>query len=368
MTEFDLPQSTEAQASYWFVLLELPECTDKQRARFKQWLNESEANQQAFSLVKRSHAAVEKHLTDPALAQISVQALEQAKLLKATSLKANQSAQTKSWMSWPAIAAMLIMLIGLGGFGFNHYSHQNSLANNKTNSAIETYQTKIGERSVVVLADGSSVTLNTNSQIAVSFSNMTRSIKLIKGQVFFDVEKDVTRPFIVEVGNKRVIALGTAFDIRFDDNKQVEVTLIEGRVAVDDILKDDNILKNSPKETINGPTPTQLNQSKVVELSPGEKLIAKKDKAVKVVSLDTTQKTTSWTQGHLIYRLEPITSVIKEMNRYSTKKIKLDPHQAINDIKISGVFKLGKNAYFLETITEMYPLQAMRTGTDEKIN
>jgi transmembrane sensor len=56
-------------------------------------------------------------------------------------------------------------------------------------------------------------------------------IRLVAGQALFRVAKDKTRPFIVTAGDRTVTALGTAFDVRLEAHK-VEVTLLEGRVAV----------------------------------------------------------------------------------------------------------------------------------------
>jgi transmembrane sensor len=252
-----------------------------------------------------------------------------------------------TWWRFSIAAAILFVVLTSVFFVFP------SFQTNQQQIASKIYQTAIGERSSVTLSDGSQVTLNTNSRIEVSFSEMRRAIKLVRGQGFFDVTKDIGRPFIVEVGNKRVVALGTAFDIRLDDNQQVQVTLIEGRVAVDNINKANSVVANSE----------QLEQ--VVELTPGDRLTAEKEKVLQVVSLKSIDEAVSWRDGRLVYRREPISLVIAEANRYLTKKIKLSDDPRIQKIQISGVFDTNDMNYFVESLTRMHPLQTKQSSNNQ---
>src|SRR6202035_2168216 len=94
------------------------------------------------------------------------------------------------------------------------------------------YETATGERLAFTLNDGSQVTLDTQSELKVSFSSAERSVRLTRGQAFFEVAKDAKRPFVVEVNNRRFVAVGTAFDVRVDGD-QVRVTMVEGTVRVE---------------------------------------------------------------------------------------------------------------------------------------
>ncbi|MBZ4074165.1 FecR domain-containing protein, partial [Escherichia fergusonii] len=64
----------------------------------------------------------------------------------------------------------------------------------------QTYRTEIGERRAISLADGSTVELNTNSQVRVRLSKAQRSLILDKGQAMFVVAHDAGRPFVVTAG------------------------------------------------------------------------------------------------------------------------------------------------------------------------
>ncbi len=95
------------------------------------------------------------------------------------------------------------------------------------------YTTPVGGVASVPIADGSQVTLNTDSQIRIALTNTERDVELRRGEAFFEVHKDPTRPFVVQIGDKRVIAVGTKFSVRRDGD-DVEVVVTEGKVQVED--------------------------------------------------------------------------------------------------------------------------------------
>jgi transmembrane sensor len=80
------------------------------------------------------------------------------------------------------------------------------------------------------LPDGSVARLRTGAEISEIYSGSERRIRLLRGEVFFAVRKDV-RPFLVEVGDVTVRAVGTAFAIRFEP-AAVNVLVTEGVVRI----------------------------------------------------------------------------------------------------------------------------------------
>src|SRR5690349_16119807 len=93
------------------------------------------------------------------------------------------------------------------------------------------YETRIGEQSTAMLPDGSSIALNTNSAVDVSYSNTERRIVMNRGEALYEVMKDPSRPFNVYANGHIVQAVGTAFDVHLKP-KQVEVTVTKGTVKV----------------------------------------------------------------------------------------------------------------------------------------
>ena len=351
-------QSIQEQAAYWYVLLESSDCTSKQRELFKQWKNQSEAHRQAFAKVESSNNFVEHRLVDPIFTQMTQEALEQSK----TSLRNSR------WLKFSAVAAIITLAVGFSFFG-GYWPTNNGMPSTdfvqsqselNKNAQTRIYKSAIGQRSTIDLADGSAVTLNTNSRIEVVFSAQQRAIKLTQGQAYFDVAKDIHRPFVVEAGDKRVVALGTAFEVKLDQAKAVQVTLVEGKVAVDDVASE-NI-----KEAIQR-VREQSSESKAVQLLPGDRLIAKPQQSAQIIRLDNANESTSWRDGRLVYRREAILNVIQEMNRYTNQKITLADDNKVKQVQVSGVFRTGNPALFLKALTRMHPLEMQRTGLNEVI-
>jgi transmembrane sensor len=75
------------------------------------------------------------------------------------------------------------------------------------------HSTGTGETRTLTLDDGSAVTLDARSAIAVRFDAAKRRVTLLEGEGWFEVAKDPARPFVVEAGGGTVTALGTAFDV-----------------------------------------------------------------------------------------------------------------------------------------------------------
>jgi transmembrane sensor len=134
------------------------------------------------------------------------------------------SAEGPSALKWRvparwAWAASVVMTVALAVYGWHVY-------------AATHISTAIGEIRHIPLADGSSVTLNTRTQVSVEYSKSTRIVRLDRGEALFDVAHDVTRPFIVEAGMVRVRAIGTEFVVRRNGQSDAQVTVARGAVDV----------------------------------------------------------------------------------------------------------------------------------------
>ena len=84
------------------------------------------------------------------------------------------------------------------------------------------------------LSDGTKVWLNASSSITfpTSFSGKERKVS-ITGEVYFEVAKDKSRPFMVSVNDMQVNVLGTHFNVNaYEDEKSVNTTLFEGSVLI----------------------------------------------------------------------------------------------------------------------------------------
>lgn len=199
--------------------------------------------------------------------------------------------------------------------------------------------TEVGERRVVALADGSTVTLNTDTRLRLRFSDDKRMVLLDHGEASFAVAKDSLRPFIVEAGDTKVIALGTNFDVRWIEGA-LAVTLAEGRVRV-------------VEEGESG-------KRQEVDLKPGQRLEERNETAARLRAVDL-ENARAWQSGQVIFDETPLPEAVTEMNRYSDHKIELAGLGA-GRIRISGAFKAGGSVEFAKAIHDLFGFDVTTTG------
>jgi transmembrane sensor len=197
------------------------------------------------------------------------------------------------------------------------------------------YRTQIGSIATVPLPDGSKVTLNTDSQIHVEVNSGERRIKLEQGEAFFDVAKDASRPFVVEIADKRVIAVGTQFSIRRDDN-DIRVLVTEGHVRIERR----GISSAAASIHLAAGSEARTKQTAVFVDQPAPALV---------------EQLLSWRTGYIIFRDTALADAVAEFNRYSARKIIIeDP--AIAGIRIGGNFRSDDADSFLWLLQSGFPI------------
>ena len=157
--------------------------------------------------------------------------------------------------------------------------------------------------SAITLPDGSKVWLNAGSSLKypTTFTGHTREVEM-SGEVYFEVHADKTHPFIVNTGNLKVTATGTAFNISsFAKSKEEIVTLVSGKVDVS-------------------------HQKQVKQLLPGQQLSYEKQSTnMEVTDIDTSQFS-SWKDGVLAFRDDPLKSVFSRLEQtYHVHFVLKDP-------------------------------------------
>ncbi len=196
------------------------------------------------------------------------------------------------------------------------------------------YTTSIGGRTPVDLADGSRITLNTNTAIAVDMSDDVRHVRLLRGEAWFDVAPDAGRPFTVDTPMGAVRVTGTRFNLRIADGK-TDVSLAEGRV---------NLTSNMPGEAL--------------ILAPGQSARLTAAGISHPEPFDRTA-VTAWLRGQFVFYDTPLSSVVAEINRYRPGRIVI-AKDALRDLKVSGVFRTDDTDAALRAITDTLPLGATR--------
>jgi transmembrane sensor len=196
---------------------------------------------------------------------------------------------------------------------------------------------------------GSKITLNTASAVHADYSGRERRITLVRGEAYFEVAKDATRPFIVVAGSRQVIAVGTVFDVRLQDAK-LRVTLVEGKVRVAATLPHP-VVGDAGVRPVSG-----------VTLEAGSALVTQEDGSA-VVEQANLIAATSWRSGKLIIDGESLVEVVAEMNRYSREKLEI-ANPALERRKVSGVFDTTSGPGFAKAL-EAYKIARVirRTAT-----
>lgn len=125
--------------------------------------------------------------------------------------------------------------------------------NTKSNSVVwNEKRTEPGQKSILTLFDGSRITLNAGSLLKYpkQFGTDVREV-FIEGEAFFEVKRNESRPFIVRSKNISTTVLGTVFNVKaFPEENQIEISLIEGKVAVHKDNDPDQYILNSSQQFV----------------------------------------------------------------------------------------------------------------------
>lgn len=307
------------EAAEWFTLLGRREVSVEDLEAFAAWRDDP-ANARVYREMEAVWDAAGGLAGDPDLQALTLEAHRRRSPRWSRALR-----ESRSWAAAGVIGAALLLIASAGVWML---------------AQPETYATSLGERRTVRLADGSRVTLDTDSRIEVKLHRTSRKVTLASGQALFDVAPDPSRPFVVEAGDARVTALGTLFDIRLRD-EGVEVTLVEGRVSVRQASTDASWV-----------------------LNPGEQVAtAAARPAVRRVD---AERETSWTSGRLVFDNLTVAEAIAEANRYSDVKIRLQAPE-IEGVPISGVFNAGDTEALAGALADRYGLAIRRAGEGQEI-
>jgi len=139
-----------------------------------------------------------------------------------------------------------------------------------TQQALSSVVTKNGNRTKIVLPDGSQVWLNAGSNLDYNNSVFNKDLRevTLNGEAYFDVTRDPEKPFIIHTKKMDIKVLGTVFNVRsYSDEKIAEAALIKGSIEV--TLKDRKdqkiVLKANEKISIANEEPkTEPKQNKII--------------------------------------------------------------------------------------------------------
>jgi transmembrane sensor len=238
-----------------------------------------------------------------------------------------------------AAAALAAVAIGVGAIWLQR------------DSELQTLSTAVGQQRNVTLADGSIVTLNTNTIVESDLRRRTREIYLRKGEAHFQVAHDRSRPFLVHAGDAVVRAVGTAFEVRVLTDQHVDVVVNEGRVEVRPELP-------APQNAHARPTAAAT----VRALNAGERLsTASLDYAVTPVTAHQLSTELAWREGAIVFDGERLSDAIAEIERYTDARIIVsDPDVAA--LRVGGRFRTGNVQEFFDALQTALPVSIRHAG------
>ncbi|MBB5940570.1 FecR domain-containing protein [Xanthomonas sp. 3307] len=200
----------------------------------------------------------------------------------------------------------------------------------------QAYRTEIGELRTVTLADGSQATLSSDSLLEASIGPQARRVVLQRGEAFFAVHKDPARPFVVQSGARRVVAVGTRFDVR-QDRDALRVVVTEGMVRMED--------------------PDAADRTQAVLLPAGSIATADPQGArVHRTSIAEAERQLDWRQGYLSFDDVTLPHAVAEINRFNRRPLVLaDP--ALHALRISGSVRWNDLEGFARLLEREYPVR-----------
>lgn len=221
--------------------------------------------------------------------------------------------------SWVVrLAASVVILLGLGLYFFNALSDQAFWVK----LTWDMHENSKGERSKIVLADGSMVWLNAESKLTFpeTFSSDTREVYLT-GEAFFDVAKNPAKPFIIHLKNGDVRVLGTSFNVKaFEGDGTIETSVLTGKVAF-----------------IPEPQETKEHRDTIL-LTPNQKAVYQKLSKITRTASTNSNEDRAWIDGTLVFKSERLDNIATILERTYGKKVILQS-EAIKSCRITGTFR-----------------------------
>lgn len=287
-------------AAEWAVRVQCPDVTRQELLVLDQWLKADPRNAQAYAEINKISylgLRLREHAEE-------LQRLKGYQRLRAAEAQSRRPTAARfSWLAAPlATGSALLLAIVIGWFWYSN----------------DRYSSAHGEQQRVTLSDGSSIVVNTDSEVKVLYSEDSRIVALPRGEAFFEVARNPARPFIVRTDDLEVRAIGTKFSVRRTDHG-TQVVVTEGRVRVSRLDE----ITAPPVDLIAN---TQVNVAAEVPIPAP-------------IAIDAAAAT-SWTAGMVQFDDVPLAEVLREVNRYTSKAFVIDDPE-LEHIRLSGRFRVG---------------------------
>lgn len=195
-------------------------------------------------------------------------------------------------------------------------------------------RTATGEQKTLTLADGTQLTLNTDSAIGISFSGQIRRLRLLKGEIMVNTASDPAtpaRPFVVDTADGSLHPIGTRFSVRRMADA-TRLAVFSGAVRI--------VTANGREELLTAHQGCRFDTTAIdapQSLAPGDEL---------------------WTQGMLVASNMRLAEWTEEISRYRPGLLRC--HPAVAELRVSGAFPLTDTDASIDLLLRTRPLAARR--------
>jgi transmembrane sensor len=234
----------------------------------------------------------------------------------------------RSWAVWTssAITAAVVLSVGIGWSVLRNDGY-----------VAQTYHTATGEIRNVVLPDGTVVGLDTQTRLEWVGSPSDRRVRLLRGEAYFQVVHDASRPFRIMLAHSEVQVLGTRFDVYQMADGDVRVSVMSGTVAVE-ALDDGQGVPSWSRRLSSG---QQIEYSPVGLVADVHSIVA--------------PKVIRWREGMVETQGEPLKDFVSDISRYTTERIVIaDPRAATQ--QVGGAFSVRNVDATLDRLSHIAPV------------
>ena len=348
-----------AEAAVWIARLHGPQRTQAMERECRKWQSRSAAHRLAFERCTEIWQAVPQVSLSDAYASAAMPQ-------RVDDLADRAARRTRRGWLWSGV---LVLTASLGAV--LHGWH-----------AEPTYLTGIGEQRSVMLADGTRLSLNTDTRVDVSLSAQERRVTVLGGEALFEIAKEVRRPFVVRVAGSEVVAHGTSFAVRFtpsevDGQQSLAVTLLHGQASVrpvadkargaalPDVQGRLSAASSGGVGLWRGDRGAALAPVHEVQLQPGERLRLTPPcddadaRATLTLDHPRLEQLTAWKRSEVVLDDMTLAEAIGEMNRYNVEPLVLEGEPSLSRLRVSGTYRAGDSAGFARAVAALHGLRVL---------
>lgn len=247
--------------------------------------------------------------------------------------------QSYKWYRTWSVAAVAIVLLGLITVTA-YWQGSRQIQSNFSDIVVEA---PLGSKTKLTLPDGSTVWLNAGSKMVYSQGFGVRDRRLaFQGEGYFEVEKNDEMPFLVQTHDVNVTVVGTKFNFRnYPEDEEAVVELLEGKVALENQLKEESVRY----------------------LSPNEKMVLHKATGKMDITSAKVKEATLWTENILLFDEDLLPDIVRKLERSYHVRIEIE-NEDLKQARFYGQFnQLEQNIYdVLDMLSETGKLKYHEEG------